>query len=61
MSTITHPIEHDAAERAYFEATTNTYARATYRRAVLRLTGSLPSWAERKRAGRKPKARPEAR
>jgi len=55
-TTNTHPLEVDTRERAFFEGTVSSNARATYRRAVLRLTGSLPTWAERKRAGRKPTA-----
>jgi len=54
--TITHPLEHDAAERSRFESTVNANVRAEYRRVVEKLTNGLPSWAERKRAGRKPKA-----
>lgn len=51
-----HPLEADTQERAFFEGTASSNAKAAYRRAVLRTTGALPSWAERKRAGRKPKA-----
>ncbi|WP_427313045.1 hypothetical protein [Cupriavidus sp. H39] len=55
-TTTTHPLEADTQERAFFESTASSNAKAAYRRAVLRTTGWLPSWAERKRAGRKPKA-----
>lgn len=55
-NTSAHPLEDDDSERAYFEGTTDTHARATYRRAVLRLTGHLPSWAARKKPGRKSNA-----
>ncbi len=54
-----HPLEHNTAERAYFNQTTGDYrsCRAAYRRAVEALTGSLPTWAQRAKRGRKPKAR----
>jgi hypothetical protein len=53
-----HPLEHNAAERAYFSQTAGDYrtCRAAYRRAVEALTGSLPTWAERAKRGPKPKA-----
>lgn len=53
--TTNHPLENDAAERKRFENTVNANVRAEYRRVVEKLTNGLPSWAERKRAGRKPK------
>lgn len=43
MSDVSHPLEADTQERASFESTGSSNARAMYRRAVLRLTGSLPS------------------
>lgn len=58
MNAILHPLEHDGGERNRFEGFTNANARAEYRRVVAKLTGGLPSWAERKRPGRKPKCVP---
>ncbi|MDB0528270.1 hypothetical protein LBW56_16405 [Ralstonia solanacearum] len=58
MNAILHPLELDASERSHFESTVNANVRAEYRRVVAKLTGGLPSWAERKRPGRKPKSVP---
>lgn len=51
-----HPLEARTAEAEYFQRA-NKHGKATYRRAVEVLTGSLPTWAERGRAGRKRKGR----
>lgn len=54
--TSNHPLEHNAVERTYFTEQlprTSTMAAAAYRRAVEALTGSLPSWAQRAKPGRK--------
>lgn len=54
-----HPLEANSAARAYFE---NLKARvrkgevAAWREIVETLTGGLPSWAARERAGRPKKA-----
>ncbi|MFP3754149.1 hypothetical protein SB751_09665 [Cupriavidus sp. SIMBA_020] len=51
-----HPLENDAGERDYFERISqHSNAVGQYRRLTEKLTGYLPTWAERKRAGRKPK------
>ncbi|MCA3184301.1 MULTISPECIES: hypothetical protein [unclassified Cupriavidus] len=54
-----HPLEDSATERLYVEQA-NGYGQrhraAAYRRAVLASTGYLPSWLEKKKPGRKPKA-----
>jgi len=58
---VEHPLENAAEERHYVEHATAYGLRhraAAYRRAVLACTGYLPSWLERKRVGRKPKAVP---
>ncbi|KAI3590240.1 hypothetical protein D9X30_4848 [Cupriavidus sp. U2] len=60
--TLVHPLENNATERAYFTDTlprTSTSAVAAYRRAVEALTGSLPTWAQRQRTGRKPRSLPK--
>ncbi|CAN7509217.1 hypothetical protein LJR290_003447 [Variovorax sp. LjRoot290] len=49
-----HPLESNIVERARFNAITSTSERSAWRRAVEALTGSLPSWAERKPKGQKP-------
>jgi hypothetical protein len=51
---MTHPLENNLLERARFNATTSTSERAAWRRAVELLSGSLPTWAERKRNGLRP-------
>ncbi|MDO3506047.1 hypothetical protein [Ralstonia pseudosolanacearum] len=54
-----HPLEHNQAERDYFTNSVvhcGTSAAAAYRRAVEALTGGLPTWAQRKPAGRPRKA-----
>jgi hypothetical protein len=51
---MTHPLESNIVERARFHATTSTSERSAWRRTVEALTGSLPSWAERKPKGQKP-------
>ncbi|WP_157641767.1 hypothetical protein [Burkholderia ubonensis] len=54
--TIYHPLEHNAGARRYFELLRARASRgpvAAWREAVEALTGSLPSWAARERAGRK--------
>ncbi|MDM5181681.1 hypothetical protein PO883_31370 [Massilia sp. DJPM01] len=52
-----HPLEHNQAEKAYFEQSGIKGFKATrsaYRRAVEALNGGLPTWAERAKRGRKP-------
>jgi hypothetical protein len=54
-----HPLEHNDTERGYFLDTlerSGPGALAAYRRAVEILTGGLPTWARRAKAGRKAKA-----
>jgi hypothetical protein len=51
---MTHPLESNLMERARFNTITNSSERSAWRRAVEALTGSLPSWAQRKRKGQKP-------
>ena len=51
---MTHPLEHNLIERARWNALTDTTTRAAWRRVAEALTGSLPSWAERKKNGVKP-------
>lgn len=56
-----HPIEQNTVERDYFRAmqrNTNGMGVAAYRRAMVACTGTLPSWAEPGKAGRKPKQKP---
>lgn len=62
MNKINHPLEFNAEERAYAAQAkaTSTQGIAAYRRAVLATTGSLPTWLQRKRPGRKPKTAVEA-
>lgn len=56
-----HPLEHNHEQRLYFQrikpAIAGTGA-AAYRKAVIACTGSLPSWAQPQKPGRKPKALP---
>ena len=54
---IAHPLEHRAEEAAYFAKQGDNGA-AAYRRAVAVCTGTLPTWAQRKPAGR-PRRKPE--
>jgi hypothetical protein len=59
MKTISHPLEHNAAARAYFESVNTRASRGyacVWKEAVEQLTGSLPTWAARQRAGRNKKA-----
>jgi hypothetical protein len=51
---MTHQLEDNLIERARFNAYASTNERAAWRRAIEVATGSLPTWAERKRPGRKP-------
>ncbi|MCL9849237.1 hypothetical protein RSP673_010480 [Ralstonia solanacearum P673] len=52
-----HPLEHNTGERDYFEhSALHSNTAAAYRRAVEALTGSLPTWAQRKAGGRPRKA-----
>ncbi|WP_124470507.1 MULTISPECIES: hypothetical protein [Burkholderia cepacia complex] len=54
--TVYHPLEHNAGARGYFELLRARASRgpvAAWREAVETLTGGLPSWAARERAGRK--------
>lgn len=51
---MTHPLESNLVERARFHTITSTSERSAWRRAVEALTGSLPSWAQRKPKGQKP-------
>lgn len=58
--TLYHPLERNAAARSYFaglRARASQGPVAAWREAVETLTGGLPSWAERERAGRKKAAR----
>lgn len=53
--TSTHPLEHNAVEKYHFLTTldcSSQVGRSAYRRAVEVTTGYLPTWAERKKAGR---------
>lgn len=57
--TINHPLEHNAAARAYFESVDARASRGyacVWKEAVEQLTGSLPTWAARQKAGRNKKA-----
>jgi hypothetical protein len=57
--TTQHPLEQNVLEQEYFERIkpyANGTVAASYRRVVELCYGSLPSWAERKPTGRKPKA-----
>lgn len=61
--TLYHPLEHRSDVRAYFDglrARASQGPAAAWREAVEALTGGLPSWAARERAGRKKRATPEA-
>ena len=51
---MTHPLESNLIERARFNAYVSSNERAAWRRAIELLSGSLPSWAERKRSGLRP-------
>jgi hypothetical protein len=51
----TNQLEFDFREQAHFESIKQDNARAVYRRLCERLTGSLPSWAQRRKRGPKPK------
>ena len=51
---MTHPFELNLLQRARFNTITSTSERSAWRRAVEALTGSLPTWAERKPKGQKP-------
>jgi len=52
-----HPLEHDISERAYFERISeHRNAVGQYRRLTEKLTGYLPTWAARKKPGRKSNA-----
>jgi hypothetical protein len=53
---MTHPLEENLLERAKFNTYVSSNERAAWRRAVEATTGSLPSWAARRRPGRKPAA-----
>lgn len=52
-----HPLENNLEQRQYFErikvATVGTGA-AAYRKAVIACTGSLPTWCQRQKPGRRP-------
>jgi len=52
-----HPLEDRPSEAEYF-ARQNKSGAAAYRRAVTATTGTLPTWAKRKPAGR-PRRKPE--
>ena len=52
MKSTAHPLEHHAEEASYF-AKQGEHGAAAYRRAVTAITGSLPTWAERHKPGRK--------
>jgi hypothetical protein len=57
--TLSHPLEHNAAAQAYFDSLLARASRggaAVWREAVEQLTGTLPSWAQRERAGRTKRA-----
>lgn len=56
MNTQVHPLEHDTSEAARFAVQSHPSTRAEYRRLVEKLTGHLPTWAARKKPGRKPNA-----
>jgi len=47
-----HVLENDMHERKRFHGLSHPAVRAEYRRLCERLTGSLPSFAQRKPAGR---------
>ncbi len=52
-----HPLEHHAdlkRDFLYWKANSRTNDLATFRKAVEACTGSLPTWAARRPAGRKP-------
>lgn len=48
---MTHPLEDNLIERARWNTLTDTTTRAAWRRVTEAMTGSLPSWAERKKNG----------
>lgn len=55
----THVLEHNAAARSYVQtgsASGNTNRVAAYRRAVMDLVGTLPSWLAQRPTGRPRKA-----
>lgn len=55
MKIIAHPLESNAEARDYYDrlaARKSKGAVVVWREAVETLTGSLPSWAARQRAGR---------
>ena len=55
MKDISHPLEHNAAARDYYDRLTSRKSKGAvvvWREAVETLTGSLPSWAARQRAAR---------
>ncbi|MBV8271092.1 MAG: hypothetical protein JO067_02345 [Cupriavidus sp.] len=56
-NTNTHPLENDSSEREYFERISqHSNAVGQYRRLTEKLTGYLPTWAARKKPGRKSNA-----
>jgi hypothetical protein len=55
MKTIAHPLEHNAAARAYYESLAKRASRGgvcIWREVVEQLTGSLPTYAARKQRAR---------
>jgi hypothetical protein len=52
-----HPLERNTLEYGYFFRQ-HANGRAAYRRAVVAITGSLPTWAEQKKPGKPQKTSP---